>query len=290
MEDIIYLGTASQYPAPSRALNSLVIRLSNGDNWLFDCGEGTQTKCMSSHARPGKIKKIFISHLHGDHIFGLPGLMCSIGQAHRKEADNEVENDSQIPNLDVKDTESSISSTSKSKNLEVELILYGPVGLRKFINTSLTLSRSFLPYKYTIIEFEPRNEQENSSAKIIAGCFSQENLELQDENNAKEINSEETQIQIKNTLHLSSNLVNHSNSNIPMHPCEVPPAEFLNSGQVENIPIKYDPIIGGYKLFHTIKNIPSSHDFEDPDKTSNSNKQKSNTGTTQREINCYAVP
>merc|ERR1712178_305582 len=81
LDDIIFLGSASQYPSPRRALNSIVLRNSTGDNWLFDCGEGTQTRMMESNAKPGKLKKIFISHLHGDHIFGLPGLMCSIGQA-----------------------------------------------------------------------------------------------------------------------------------------------------------------------------------------------------------------
>ncbi len=49
--------------------------------WLFDCGEGTQHQFLRSDLRLSQLRRVFISHMHGDHIFGLPGLMASLGLA-----------------------------------------------------------------------------------------------------------------------------------------------------------------------------------------------------------------
>ena len=49
--------------------------------WLFDCGEGTQHQFLRSQLRLSQLRRVFISHMHGDHLFGLPGLLASLGLA-----------------------------------------------------------------------------------------------------------------------------------------------------------------------------------------------------------------
>ena len=74
-----FLGTSSGSPAIERNVSCTALNLlpENGEIWLFDCGEATQHQILRTSIRPGKIRRIFITHLHGDHIFGLLGLLCS---------------------------------------------------------------------------------------------------------------------------------------------------------------------------------------------------------------------
>ena len=78
--NITFLGTSSGVPTLTRNVSSLALKLSQkSDIWLFDCGEGTQHQLMKSNLKSSQIKKIFITHMHGDHIYGLPGLLATLG-------------------------------------------------------------------------------------------------------------------------------------------------------------------------------------------------------------------
>lgn len=79
---ITFLGTSSGVPTRSRNVSAVALRLpQRAEAWLFDCGEGTQHQFLRCDLRPSQITRIFITHLHGDHIFGLMGLLASIGLA-----------------------------------------------------------------------------------------------------------------------------------------------------------------------------------------------------------------
>jgi ribonuclease Z len=75
---VTILGNNSAVPAFDRHPTSQVVSL-DGSNYLVDCGEGTQIQLINYKIRRGKISHIFISHLHGDHYFGLIGLLNSFG-------------------------------------------------------------------------------------------------------------------------------------------------------------------------------------------------------------------
>ncbi|MEO5947750.1 MAG: ribonuclease Z [Chitinophagaceae bacterium] len=82
---VTILGNNSAVPAFNRHPTSQVVTL-DGSNYLVDCGEGTQIQLINYKIRRSKISHIFISHLHGDHYFGLIGLLNSFGLlSHQQE-------------------------------------------------------------------------------------------------------------------------------------------------------------------------------------------------------------
>ena len=73
MLDIILLGTGGTQPLPERALAAACITV-GGSNLLLDCGEGTQTAARRAGVNLMRADAICLTHYHGDHIFGLPGV------------------------------------------------------------------------------------------------------------------------------------------------------------------------------------------------------------------------
>ncbi len=75
--EITFLGTSSAVHSYTRSHPSIAIK-AFGETILFDCGEGTQRQLIYAKISPMKISKIFITHYHGDHILGIPGLLQSM--------------------------------------------------------------------------------------------------------------------------------------------------------------------------------------------------------------------
>lgn len=119
--ELLFLGTGSGVPAKQRNVASMALKLLDERNsiWLFDCGEGTQHQILRTTLKPRKIEKIFISHMHGDHIFGLPGLLSSRG----------------------------------FQGGEEPITIYGPRGIKGYVLSSLKYSKTYLSYKLKFVEF-----------------------------------------------------------------------------------------------------------------------------------------
>lgn len=119
--ELIFLGTSAGVPTRSRNVTAILLDLQHptrGGLWLFDCGEGTQHQLLRTAYHPGKLDKIFITHLHGDHLFGLPGLLCSRSMA----------------------------------GIAHPLTIYGPKGIAEFVETTLRLSGSWTDYPLEVVE------------------------------------------------------------------------------------------------------------------------------------------
>ena len=168
---IVFLGTCSMRPSPTRNVSGNAIRI--GREWtIVDCGEGTQhqiLKCAShptcSRISPGNITRILITHLHGDHCFGLPGLMCLI--------DNAVAAMVKDPSTRTTNGDGSNSSASKRKRTkcpkesiddggdddyggqdsnENVVHIVGPRGLRNMIRAILLSSCTGISFRFRVDE------------------------------------------------------------------------------------------------------------------------------------------
>ncbi|RIV28791.1 ribonuclease Z [Alicyclobacillaceae bacterium I2511] len=118
--DLYFLGTSAGVPTKTRNVSALAFRVltEQGNVWLFDCGEGTQQQILSAPIKLSKINKVFITHLHGDHLFGLPGLL----------------------------------SSRSLQGIRTPLTLFGPKGLQGYVDTCLATTGTHLVYSLEIVE------------------------------------------------------------------------------------------------------------------------------------------
>jgi ribonuclease Z len=81
---LTFLGTAGSWPTKERSASAIALDLEK-ELVLFDCGEGTQRQFFQSSASFMRVRRIFITHFHGDHFLGLPGLIQSMSLNRREE-------------------------------------------------------------------------------------------------------------------------------------------------------------------------------------------------------------
>jgi len=115
--NIIFLGTGGSWPSVKRNVTSIAVKRAS-EVILFDCGEGTQRQFQKSSLSYMQISKIFITHFHGDHFLGLPGLI----------------------------------QTMQLNDRETPLHIYGPKGMDKLLQQLLSLG--YFKPKYQVISHE----------------------------------------------------------------------------------------------------------------------------------------
>ena len=121
--ELLFLGTGASVPSRDRATSCIAVR-GGSDIILMDCGEGSQRQLMISPFSFMKIRAVLITHLHGDHVFGLPGLLQTMSLSGRTEP----------------------------------LTVYGPRGLAKGLDMMMTATEGETIYPLEVVELEGGEE------------------------------------------------------------------------------------------------------------------------------------
>ena len=133
MVELTFLGTSAGVPTRRRNVSGLALRGQNDKEWmLFDCGEGTQHRIMQTSLSPYHLSRVFITHLHGDHVYGLFGLLASRGMTR----------------------------------VETPLEVYGPEGLREMVECVMAHSQLNLPFDLRIFEIDERTVMRFGGVRI----------------------------------------------------------------------------------------------------------------------------
>ncbi|KAG0655150.1 hypothetical protein C6P46_001142 [Rhodotorula mucilaginosa] len=136
---VTFLGTAAGRPCATRNVSSLVVRL-DSRLWMVDAGEGTQHRLLDARCKKlamSKIARIFVTHMHADHVNGLPGLLATISAADS-------------------------NATAEADPLEI----YGPSGLRQFLRCTLSLTQTILSRPYRVHELLFSDEKCDPSKEL----------------------------------------------------------------------------------------------------------------------------
>lgn len=121
---ITFLGTSSGLPTKERNVSGIALRFDQSSDWmLFDCGEATQHQLLKTPYSLPKLSHIFITHLHGDHCFGLFGLL----------------------------------STRSLNNAQEPITIFGPIGIRKLLETVFKITQTHFRFKTDIREIDSQN-------------------------------------------------------------------------------------------------------------------------------------
>lgn len=137
--ELLFLGTSSGTPTRARNVSGLGLLEDTGKGWyLIDCGEATQHQLLRTPLSLHELRAIFITHVHGDHCFGLPGLLASAGMMGR----------------------------------QAPLAIIAPEGIEAWIRATLQMSHSWLGYELNFHAVETLGEWRSQNIRVAATALS----------------------------------------------------------------------------------------------------------------------